>query len=206
MSDVDAGEAGEAGETEADAPVEAPPPPSRRAYVLAAIVVLALITGVFAWGATKYSATQRELDDVDAVRNVAGQFGAAALTYDYRDLPSFERRMRAPATGTFRRQLQEGLGGLEELIRQLRSQSEGTVKQIYVSDIDDDSAAALVVVEARAQNGDDPPRTLDAAYLELQLVKVDGRWRIDGVSTLDLGGGSANPPVPGVTTTTTTAK
>ena len=189
---------------DADAPLVAQS--SRRPLIIVAIAVGALLTGLFAWGATKYSAAQRELDDVEAVRAVAGGFGAATLTYDYRDLRPFERRMNAPATGTFRRQLREGLGGLETLIRQLKSRSEATVKQIYVSEIDDHTASALVVVEARAQNGDDPPRTLEAAYIELQLIKVGGHWRIDGVSTLDLGQASGGPAVPGVTTTTAPSK
>lgn len=178
------------------------PPGRRRVLVLVAIAVGALLTGLVAWGATRYSNAQGKLDDVEAVRRVAGDFGAATLTYDHRDLRPFERRMKAHATGTFRRQLQDGLDGLKSLITELRSQSVATVKQIYVSDLDDGSAAAIVVVEARAKNGDDPERTLEAAYIELQLLKVGKRWRIDGVSTLDLGGASSGPSVPGATTTT----
>ena len=187
-------------------PHESPERSSRRAIVIAAIVVGALLTGFFAWGATRYSKAQGDLDDIERVRQVAGEFGAATLTYDYRDLAPFKRRMNAYATGTFRRQLQEGLKGLETLITQLKSRSEATVKRIYVSEIDEHGASALVVVEARAQNGEDPPRTLEEAYIELQLVKVDGRWRIDGVSTLDLGQAAAGPAVPGAPATTTTVK
>ena len=123
------------------------------------MVIGALLTGFFACGATRYSQTQGDLDDIERVRQVAGEFGAATLTYDYRDLAPFKRRMNAYATGTFRRQLQEGLKGLETLITQLKSRSEATVKRIYVSEIDEHGASALVVVEARAQNGEDPPRT-----------------------------------------------
>lgn len=193
---------------EAPAPEPETPPErsSRRAIVVAAIVIGAVLTGFFAWGATRYAKTQGDLDDIEQVREVAGEFGATTLTYDYRDLAPFKRRMNAHATGTFRRQLQEGLRGLETLITQLKSRSEATVKRIYVSEVDEHGASALVVVEARAQNGDDPPRTLEEAYIELQLVKVDGRWRIDGVSTLDLGQAATGPTVPGAPVTTTTIK
>jgi hypothetical protein len=171
--------------------------------VVVALVVLTLLTGLFAWGATKYSSVNRQVNDVTDIRRVAGDFGSATLTYDYSDLTAFERRMRLHATGTFKRQLDEGLKGLTTLITQLKSRSEATVKQVYVSDIEDRSASAVVVVEARAQNGDAAARTLDAAYIELQLVKVGKRWLIDGVSTLNLGSGGAAPAVPGAATTTT---
>ncbi|HZN12876.1 MAG TPA: hypothetical protein VFB78_01300 [Acidimicrobiales bacterium] len=184
-------------------PAPEPRPNRRVGQVVAVIAALTVLTGVFAWGATKYSSVNGQLNDIEAIRRVAGEFGATTLTYDYKDLPSFDRRMRAHATGTFKRQLGEGLPGLKTLITQLKSHSEATVKQVLVSDIDEHSASALVVVEAKAQNGDAPARTLDDAYIELQLVKAGKRWLIDGVSTLDLGQGSSGPAVPGVTTTTT---
>jgi hypothetical protein len=175
---------------------------NRRVVVLVAIVAGALVTGLLAFVATRYSAVNSELSDIRAIRRVTGEFGAASLTYDYRDLGPFEKRMKAHATGTFRRQLGEGLGGLETLIKQLKSRSEATVKQVFVSDVEESSASALVVVEARAQNGHEPPRTLDAAYIELQLVKVGSRWLIDGVSTLDLGQAISGAGT-GTTTSTT---
>jgi hypothetical protein len=175
---------------------------TRRTVILAVIAAAAVLTGFFVWGATKYSNAQGELDDVAAIRRVAGDFGASALTYDYRDLVPFRRRMQAHATGTFKKQLGDGLAGLETLIASAKSVSEGTVKEIYVADVDGTTSSAVVVVEARARNGDAAARTLPAAYIELQLVKTGGHWLIDGVSSLDLGQGSAASPLPGATTTT----
>jgi hypothetical protein len=171
--------------------------------VLIAIAIAAVITGLLAFGAARFSSVNGELSDIRGVRRVAGDFGAATLTYDYRDLKPFERRMRAHATGTFRRQLGEGgLEAIESLIKGLKSTSEATVKQIFVSELEDHSASAIVVVEAQARNGDAPPKKVDAAYLELQLVKAGGRWLIDGVSTLDLGRAVSGPGGTGNSTTT----
>jgi hypothetical protein len=198
-------EAGDEAADAADTTEESPPTPTSRARLVVVVAILAgtLLTGLFAFGATRYSAVHRQLDNIDGVRKVAGDFGAATLTYDYRDLKPFERRMRANATGSFKRQLTDGLPGLEALITQLKSVSEATVKQVYVSDVEAHSASALVVVEARAKNGDAPERTLDAAYVELELVKAGGRWLVAGVSTLDLGQGSAAAALPNAGTTTT---
>lgn len=190
-------------EPQPETPPEEEPRSRRRLFVIGAIVLAALITFAFAFGATRYSAARSDLDDISAIRSVAGDFGAAALTYDYHDLAPFRRRMRAHATGTFKRQLSDGLSGLETLITTARSQSEATVKQIYVSDVDGHSSSAIVVVEAKAKNGDAEARTLPAAYIELQLVKTGGRWLIDGVSSLDLGSAVPGASLPGTTTTTT---
>jgi hypothetical protein len=188
----------------APVPIAAPPAgPSRgRATVAIGIAVLTLATALAVWGGTKYAATARQLDDITSVRRVAGQFGAAALTYDYKDLKPFEQRMRANATGTFRRQLGDGLTGLETLIREAKSQSEATVKQIYVGEVEAHAASAVVEVEARAKNGDAAVRTLPAAFIELQLVKAGGHWLIDGVSTLDLGQAVSGTSAGGTTTST----
>ena len=193
-------------EVEVEAKVEEPVPAPRnrrRVAIFGGVLVAAAVTGLFAFGATRYADTRGKLADIGAARSVAGDFGAATLTYDYRDLKPFERGMEAHATGTFKRQLTGGgLSALEALIKQLKSTSEATVKQVYVSEIGDHSVSALVVVEARAKNGDAPARTLDAAYIELQLVKVSGGWLIDGVSTLDLGQAASAPSVPGAPTAT----
>jgi hypothetical protein len=61
----------------------------------------------------------------------------------------------------------------------------------------------VVVVVARAKNGDAAARELPEAYLELQLVKTGGHWLIDGVSSLDLGQAVPGASLPGTNTTTT---
>ncbi len=184
---------------------EQPEPParsSRRVWIALAIAALVLVTGLVGWGAASYSRVNGELNDIEAIRRVAGEFGDAALTYDYRDLASFRQGMNAQATGTFRRQLRDGLGGLEALITELKSRSEATVKEIYVSGVDDESASAIVVADARVQYGDAAPKTAPSVSIELQLVKVGGRWLIADVSTLDLGQAVSAPGAAETTTTT----
>lgn len=186
-------------------PEEPPPPPARPGrgrWIALAVAALIILTTAFGWGAARYGSVNRQLNDIEAIRRVAGGFGDAALTYDYRDLRPFRAGMNAQATGAFRRQLRDGLGGLEALITELKSRSEATVKDIYVSEINDHSASAIVVADAKAQSGDAAPRTAPGVSIELQLVKVGKRWLIADVSTLDLGRAVSGPSTPGATTTT----
>jgi hypothetical protein len=194
---------------------EAPPPPdpppdpppvaealSRRRWLGLAVAALIVLTTAFGWGAARYSSVNRQLNDIEAIRRVAGGFGDAALTYDYRNLRPFRDGMNAQATGAFKRQLRDGLGGLEALITELKSTSEATVKDIYVSEVNDHAASAIVVADARVQSGDTAPRTAPGVSIELQLVKVGRRWLIADVSTLDLGRAVSGAAAPGASTTT----
>ena len=171
--------------------------------IAAAVAAVAVVTGLFAWSASRYSKVNGQLDDIAAIRQVAGGFGHAALTYDYRDLAPFRRGMTAQATGAFKKQLRDGLTGLETLITGLKSRSQATVKDVYVSEVDDHSASAIVVADARVTYADGAPKTAPGVSIELQLVKVGGRWLISDVSTLDLGRAVTGDttPAPGTTTT-----
>jgi hypothetical protein len=190
-------------------PVEPPtaPTPSERSvtrrWVVLGVAALVLLTAGFGWGAARYARVNGQLSDVEAIRRVAGQFGDAALTYDYRDLRPFRAGMNAKATGGFKRQLRDGLGGLEALITELKSTSEATVKEIYVSDVNNRAASAIVVADARVQSGDAAPRTAPGVSIELQLVKVGSHWLIADVSTLDLGRAVSGGDTGASTTTTT---
>jgi hypothetical protein len=177
--------------------------PSRARWVVLAIAALVLLTTAFGWGAARYGTVNRQLNDIEAIRRVAGGFGDAALTYDYRDLRPFRAGMNAQATGAFKRQLRDGLGGLEALITELKSRSEATVKDIYVSEVNGNSASAIVVADARVQSGDAAARTAPGVSIELQLVKAGGHWLIADVSTLDLGRAVSGPAASEATTTTT---
>ena len=77
------------------------------------------------------------------------------------------------------------------------------MKSVFVSEIEDDSASAIVVVDAVTRIGDKPPQDLPGSYLELALDKVDGRWKVADVKVLE-GGPVAAPAAAGAATSTTT--
>jgi hypothetical protein len=186
------------------APAEDAARSRRRLAVIAAIAVVTLVIFLIAWVAGSYGRVNGKLDDIDAIRRAAAEFGDAALTYDYTNLKPFRDRMSAHATGTFRRELRDGLGGLESLITQLKARSEATVKEVYVGPVEDHAASAIVLADAKVRYGYAAPKTSSDVSIELQLVEVDGAWLIADVSSLDLGRALGTGGAAGASTTTST--
>ena len=74
--------------------------------------------------------------------------------------------------------------------------------------MEDDSASALVEVDQVVTTEEDGPQPQPTIYLQVDLVKVSGSWKVDSVTNVNLAGlGSAGTGVPsdcGTTSTTTT--
>ena len=136
---------------------------------------------------------------------MAARVATALLTYDYRDLEASKRRILADATGTFRREYEKAFEtSLKVLITETRAQSKGTVTDVFMSEVEDGTASVLVVVNSERQ-GAAGRVPVAASYIQLDLVKVDGDWKVDNVTNLNFAqaaGGSTRTTVPGGSTTT----
>lgn len=168
------------------------------AFVLA--VSLAVVFALVAVGLALLLAG-RSIGDprTDSVRRAAGEFGAALVTYDYREPEVHRDQVLELATGSFRSEYEEAFDrGLAEIITEVEAIAEGFVDDVYVSDLDDERAQAIVVVDIEHQ-GVSGARSLRDVYFLLALVEVDGAWKVDQVTDLnfDAGGGGAAPTVPG---------
>ena len=160
----------------------------RRPLILLAIAFLVMATGLGAAAATLYSRLQAERNDRDEASDVAGRFGQALLSYDYTDLEATKRRVRAEATPRwFRNEFERAFsGGLDVLLRETQGRSRATVIDVFVSDIEDDGTSAIVALRAEAE-GVSGRQPLSDSYLQLDLVKVDGHWKVDQVTNLNFG-------------------
>lgn len=172
-------------------PEPAPPHPAgapapRRLPVATVLAVLFAAVAVFlAFVATSL---QGELDDEReerrAVGRVAGTFSEAILTFDVDDLDATRERVLELATGDFAREFEEGFAGLAELVQTASSSARATVDDVFVGEIDGGEASAITVVDLVA-DGPSGPRSVADTYLRLSLVRVDGEWRVDGVTSLN---------------------
>jgi Mce-associated membrane protein len=134
----------------------------------------------------------RERRERKEIEQVAGGLATALLTFDHSDLDATKQRVLSFATGKFRREYEQAFdGGLRTLLTETKATSRGTVTSIYVGDVDDGTAGAIVVADAVADGTAGRRRTL-ASYIQLDLVKVDGRWRVDGVTDLNFGSGTGS--------------
>ena len=181
MSDEDAADDERAGE----APAPAVRPSNRRwlgplLLFLAALAVLA--TAVVA--TVQRQALAAERDDRKEIERVSGELATALLTYDFEDLDASRDRVLARSTGKFRKEYEDAFeSGLRTLLTETKATSRGTVTDIYVSEIDDSAASTIVVANAVA-DGTAGRRASLSSYIQLDLVEVGGRWRVDGVTNL----------------------
>ena len=179
---------------------------------LAILGAIALTTSILAASAT--AARERDRKDRQDVEEVAGRLATALSTYDYRDFEATKRRVLALSTGAFASEYERAVGALASLIDQTKATSEATAGDVFVGNLGDGKASAIVVIEIRA-SGVGGPRVSVDNYVDLSLVKVEGEWKVDGVRNLNLGvaGGGTSPgrgvpgaPAASAPATPTTAK
>lgn len=175
--------------------VPTPAEPKRAGFVLA--VTLAVLFAILAAGLGLLLAGREGGDGrVDDVRSAAGEFGAALVTYDHREPEVHRDQVLALATGSFRTEYEDAFDrGLGDIISEVEAISEGFVDDVYVSDLDEERAEAIVVVDIE-HDGAGGPRSLFDVYFLLALVEVDGQWKVDQVTDLnfDAGGAAAASP------------
>jgi Mce-associated membrane protein len=178
----------EAAEVEED--TEEKSGPSRTAFRAAVV-----------FAAQQHRELQHSKDTRAGVEQVASRMTSALLTYDYRNLDKTKQAVLALATGKFRTDYDQNFGGLASLFTTTKGQSTATVKDVFVSGVDHDTATAIVVFDERTQGTSGQHLSVDL-YLRLSLVKVKGQWRVDDVTNLNF----PVQPSDGTTPTTTPAK
>lgn len=193
-----------------DTPEATPTPPAdgaaRRVNPLVLAVSLAVVFAVAAAVLAVLLAQRGDDSELDALRQTAGSFGAALVTYDYRNPQAHRDAVLGFATGSFREEYQDAFDqGLAQVITEVQAVSTGYVKDVYLSAVDEERAQAIVVVDIEHQ-GTSGANTLYDVYFRLTLVNVDGTWKVDQVTDLnfDTGGASAGSTGGSVTATTTT--
>ena len=161
---------------------------------VAVLAAIALATSILAASAT--AARERDRRDRQQVEEVAGRLATALSTYDYRDFEATKRRVLALSTGAFASEYERAVGALASLIDQTKATSEATAGDVFIGNLGEGKASAIVVIEIRA-NGVGGPRVSVDNYVDLSLVKVEGSWKVDGVRNLNLGvAGSAPATAP----------
>ena len=155
----------------------------RTAVVLAVVFFIGTVVAVV-FAAQQHRQLQESRDARAGVEQVASRMTSALLTYDYRDLDKTKQAVLRLATGKFRTDYDQNFGGLASLFTTTKGQSTATVKDVFVSGVDHDTATAIVVFDERTQGTSGQHLNVDL-YLRLSLVKVKGQWRVDDVTNLN---------------------
>lgn len=162
----------------------------RMLVTLAAMVVAALAaTAVLQWiSAGQAHDALARLESERALRvevsGAASSFGQALLSYDYKDLQSTRSTLMAQATGDFLTTYDEAFGGaMAQVIVKLKAVSRATVREVYLSDVDEGTAHAIVVVDQQV-NTSEAIRSVKDSHLKISLVKEKGAWKVQDVTVL----------------------
>lgn len=161
---------------------------SRSLAVLAAVLFVATVALAIV-AASVYNSLQHERDDRDDVRRAASTFAARLLTFDYRRPEDLQEAVKAMSTSRFAREYDRAFPGLKELITAGQTTSSGAVSDVYLGDVDSDSATVIAVVKTTT-NGKAGQRTGDF-YMELDMAKAAGDWKVDGFTNLNFSTGGA---------------
>ena len=185
-------------------PNVAPPPGGGRSPALILAISLAVLFGLVAavLGVVAAGDDSAESSDVSSLRRAAGEVGEALLTYDFHAPEDHKERVLALATGSFRSEYEEAFDqGLGDLITKVQATSEGFVKDVYLSQVDEERGEAIVRADV-TRSGAGGERTLFDIYILLTFVHVDGAWKVDQVTDLNFATEGGSQPTDGVTTST----
>ena len=174
------------------------------ALVLVTSLAVALAVAV-AVLAVLLAADEGGSDRAEAVRRAAGTFGEALLTYDFHDPEAHRDEVLALSTGSFRQEYEEAFdAGLGPVISDVEAVSKGVAKDVYVSELGEADAQAIVVLDVEV-TGIAGPRTLSDFYIRLTFVEVQGEWKVDQVTDLNFDPGAASTTTTSAPESTTTS-
>jgi len=164
--------------------------------VAACIVLFVLSVALASLAAVLASRLESERNRRNDVEEVAGRFATALLTYNHDNLGEARERVLALSTGKFREEYEQAFaGGLDVLIKETKATSTGTVTDIFIGPVEDNTAKAIVVANATTEGTAGTRRSV-ASYIQLVLVNVGGDWRVDGVTNLNFGQGTTPTTAP----------
>ncbi len=179
------------GETTGPAPDAAARPPARWRVALTAVLGTMLVLGLVAAGYLTYrlshpttepfrptagSAVVQDADRRDAL-DVAEQFALRMDTVDGKDFDGYVKGINQLLTTKARTENVKTFDAMKQSYAAAEVKGQGKVLQRGVADIDADSATVLVAHDAdvTTTQGD-----IEHHYRwSVELVKVDGSWRVD---------------------------
>ena len=155
-----------------------------RRWVVALVALVAVAAGVAAVTQAGEAGDLRgERADRREVARVAAAFGEAYLSYDFDDVEASSEAVRALATDAFAAGFEEtSAPGIQELFASNQTTTVATVEEVFVGDVGDGRARALVVVDVAAASAATGTQELSDLSFVLDLVDEDGEWLVSAVA------------------------
>lgn len=165
-------------------PVPPPAGPSPRRFAPVLILVGILVAALLAESVLVFRTSRgdRARDDVLVT---ARRFVALLTTYNAATIAAQRRDVLALATGNFRGQFEQLISpSFIATLKERQADSRGTAVRIAVSQVRDDTATVIALVQVTTKNKDVKTPRVENNLLELSLVETSNGWKIDAVTIL----------------------
>ena len=157
---------------------------SARLRAAALAVLVLLLVGLAAWQAQQAGDLREAAARDDAAQAVAADMAGALLSYRHDGLEETREAVVALATDEFATAFAESFDGvMVGLIGDTGADSEATVRQVYLTATDGDTARAVVRLDATV-TAPAGTRELTDVYLEMELLHLDGVWQVNAIDAV----------------------
>lgn len=150
--------------------------------VMLLALVASIVTAVVQWQRAGTLADEEAARK--EVRTRAAEFGVALLSYDHKNLKAARDKVMSMASDDFAKTYDVAFtGGLEGVIGKLEADATASVRAVYLNDMDAATAKAVVVLDSEVHSTAGTRRVL-GSYLEMELVRQKGQWKVTDVSSI----------------------
>lgn len=162
------------------------------------LLIAALLLAAF--GLQQRSKLQSNQRQAGQLRQVSGALVAALTTYDYQNMDDWKARVLVHAVGQLRNSFNQLAPGTIPLVAGTHQRSTGTVQEVLIGQVQGDKATTMVLVNVTI-TGLSGTRQF-ASHDHLTMLKVDGKWQVDYLDSVnfDPSTGSGVNPTPGTAT------
>ena len=172
----------------------------RAARLLAGLVVLGVVLGLAGVLAPRLASGDDETTERQQIVRRATDFAVTYNTYDVADVADYQSRVKGLLTSDYDKEFVQVTDAIFKALGDKKQKSgDVDVLAVGVDDLDDDSATALVAVDAAISNTDNKAAVQRHFRWQLTFARVDGTWLIDGfesVAALTAEAGSPDAKAP----------
>ena len=156
--------------------------PSSAVVALAVIAVCA--TAATAAGAVKLSDRGHTTDLRTQVLGAARQIAVDFAVYDYRHIDADFSRVANESTGRFKQQFVTQAAGVRELIIKAKAVSKADIAAEGLVEATSGHASVVVALDRTVTNTSAPNGQRDSFGLEIDMLRIHGKWLASGVKPL----------------------
>lgn len=172
----------------------------RSSTPLVVIAVLGVLVGVAGLLVPRFAGGGEDAER-DAVVARVNDFATTYNTYDVADLASYQKRMKPLLTPAYDKEFVRVTNAVFGALESKDQKSgDANVLAVAVDSLDDDSAIAIVAVDASITTSSDEAAVQRRFRWKVTLSKSDGDWRVSQFDTVvpldastDPGSGDASP-------------